>query len=195
MLEIEIENIESMDGKQVKTIIEYSRDTMDELETYINKNGAVPKDIADALENLNGIVDSIYEKITIYKNEATSGIGAGSYTTKAIDLMEENDDFESLSKEDILCMIKFTKEHPEEYLEDDWLYSEEFEGKTYYLPDFSNATVEFIEDGKISVPAYDEDGNEYTAILPIIDTDDGDPENGPNLDGPKFSYGDIIEIQ
>lgn len=146
---------ESMDGKNVQTIIEYVRDALDEVENYINKNGSVPEDIAEKLNNLNKMADSIYEQITIYKNEATSGIGAGSYTTKAIDLMKENDSYESVfdyigmgpdkqeyekdfPPEKIKDMIEFTnQEGPHAFYinPDKYLWSCEYGGQTYYAVD------------------------------------------------------------
>ena len=65
--------------------IEYIRDALDTLESFVNKESSIPNDIGNILKQIYHLVDYIYEYTDTMK-EATSSIG-GAYTTKAIDMI------------------------------------------------------------------------------------------------------------
>ena len=103
--------VESMDGKDVIQKIEYIRDGLDSLESYVNKNGAIPANIGESLCEIYNAIDYIYE-YTSSINEATSGIG-GAYTTKSIDLIPKTIKMENLSDEEIKQKIANYKDEDE----------------------------------------------------------------------------------
>lgn len=65
--------------------IEYIRDALDTLESFVNKESSIPDNVGNILKQIYHLVDYIYEYTDTMK-EATSGIG-GAYTTKAIDMI------------------------------------------------------------------------------------------------------------
>lgn len=65
--------------------IEYIRDALDTLESFVNKESSIPDNVGNILKQIYYLVDYIYEYTDTMK-EATSSIG-GAYTTKAIDMI------------------------------------------------------------------------------------------------------------
>ena len=76
---------ESVSTEDAYRRIEYIRDALDTLESFVNKESSIPNDIGNILKQIYHLVDYIYEYTDTMK-EATSSIG-GAYTTKAIDMI------------------------------------------------------------------------------------------------------------
>lgn len=77
---------ESMDGKDATQKIDYIKDALEELQYYLNTNGAIPDDIGNLLNNMYNLADNIYE-FSNKINESTSGISADAYSIKSIDIL------------------------------------------------------------------------------------------------------------
>lgn len=137
-------------------------------------------------------IEKMYNEISEVE-EATSGIGAGSYTTKAIDLKPASsiskvkkinekiikiwdDNFDS---EEIKKKVDDIKEHPED-IEMGQYFVVKYEDKTYYVigDDYKYVTIDGI-DTAVSI-ASDDEYNIYALYFKYkyIDYSDGDAENG-----------------
>ena len=92
---------EAVSTEDVYRRIEYIRDALDTLESFVNKESSIPDNIGNILKQIYHLVDYIYEYTDTMK-EATSGIG-GAYTTKAIDMIPIN---ESISRQKMINELK-----------------------------------------------------------------------------------------
>ena len=205
--ELESTKLESMDGKQVIPKIEYIQDALEDLEKYVNKNGAIPDELAGHLENMYRLADTIYENIELMK-EATSGIG-GAYTTKAIDippvgskkdpLNEDMDDidgkvewYSEFSEEEAKEKVEYTKNADEEtcMFDDNCLMTEEQDGKEYFIVNYPDGRS-CVAQKYIVLSAYDEDYNKYLLYYHMGNVYDGDAETG--MVTPEIEIGDFIK--
>ena len=171
---------ESLSNIQVNKKIDYIRDALDALKSFADKEVQVPSVIANSLNQIYSLADSIYEYIETM-TEATSGIG-GAYTTKAIDMTptkfkkpkEVKEDItkfydEKFDDEEIKTKIEYTKEHPEDFNVPEYLDNINYEDNILYL--ISDAK-DIVFDGKDCTVRYavDEDLNKYLVYYELVDS-------------------------
>lgn len=175
------------------TGIEYMRDALNELEKYYNANGNVPEDVKEKFATAYNNLDEIYE-FCEFRKEATSSIGAGSYTTKAIDILPgavkkisegSNPGVKFYGKdytdEEIQELIDFTKENPGAVGQiDPSAYADpiNYNGKVYYTIG-EGEPITYDEKDCVVFLTVDDELNKYLSYFELTYYDDGDGESGP----------------